>query len=191
MAVKFKEDSLRDLALTKRGITPPEDWTNPANVRTAKKAAIGQDCSNAIFAGVTVGDKHYTLSDRDQQNINFLVAQAAQGAAVSYHADGELCRQYTPEEFIPIGIAAATHVTYHTTLVNHYNRWLEELDDIDAITAVEYHPELQGGDLPPELRANFAAIMGFELPDDVSTTDTPAPSKKNKKTVTEEPNESD
>jgi hypothetical protein len=160
MATKFRQDSIRDITLRKRGIAPPEDWTNPGQVRAAKKAVVGQDCTAAILAGITVGESRYSLSDRDQQNIIALLTMAQQGASVNYHADGELCRTYSPEEFGAVGLAAMAHVTYHTTLVNHYNRYIDELNDIEELTAVEYRPELQGSDLTPELQANFAAILG-------------------------------
>jgi hypothetical protein len=161
MAIKHRPDSLRNIALAKRGIDPPDDWTDLSQVRAAKKAEIGQACSAAIFAGVTVGGKNYSLADRDQQNINFLFTQALQDTAVSYHADGELCRTYPPDEFALIGAAAASHVTFHTTLINHYNRWLDGMDDIDAIAAVTYSPERNGADLPQELFENFAHVISM------------------------------
>ena len=37
MSVQHKEDSIRNLRLVRLGITPPEDWTDVAQVRATKK----------------------------------------------------------------------------------------------------------------------------------------------------------
>lgn len=41
MSVQHKEDSIRNLRLVRLGITPPEDWTDVAQVRATKKRKWG------------------------------------------------------------------------------------------------------------------------------------------------------
>lgn len=59
MSVQHKEDSIRNLRLVRLGIKPPDDWTDIAQVREAKKEEIGLACSAAIYAGIDVGGKHF------------------------------------------------------------------------------------------------------------------------------------
>ena len=50
MSIQHREDSIRDMKLERLGVTPPQDWNDVEQVRTAKKAEIGLACSAAIYA---------------------------------------------------------------------------------------------------------------------------------------------
>lgn len=154
MSVKHKEDSIRNLRLVRLGIKPPDDWTDIAQVREAKKEEIGLACSAAIYAGIDVGGKHFSLTEHDQTEIMAQYTFVKEGAeAVPYHADGELCRMFTAEEFTAISEAATAHIFYHRTYCNHVNAWIARtgLDDLEAIT--------YGAELPADLAASMAAII--------------------------------
>ena len=60
MSIQHREDSIRDMKLERLGVTPPQDWNDVEQVRTAKKAEIGLACSAAIYAGIDVGGAHYS-----------------------------------------------------------------------------------------------------------------------------------
>ena len=49
MSIQHREDSIRDMKLERLGVTPPQDWNDVEQVRTAKKAEIGLACSAAIY----------------------------------------------------------------------------------------------------------------------------------------------
>ena len=70
-----------------------------------------------------------------------------------YHADGELCRMYTAEEFTALAQAATAHVFYHRTYCNHLNAWIKRAG-LDEIPAIVY-----GADLPADLAASMAALI--------------------------------
>lgn len=72
---------------------------------------------------------------------------------VPYHADGELCRMYTAEEFTALTQAATAHVFYHRTYCNHLNAWIKRAG-LDEIPAIVY-----GADLPADLAASMAALI--------------------------------
>ena len=137
--VAISEEHYRKLADRQAallGVTPPQDWNDVEQVRTAKKAEIGLACSAAIYAGIDVGDAHYSLTEHDQTELMAQFQTVKEGAEeVPYHADGELCRMYTAEEFTALTQAATAHVFYHRTYCNHMNAWIKRagLDEIPAI----------------------------------------------------------
>lgn len=154
MSVQHREDSIRNLRLVRLGVTPPEDWNDVEQVRAAKKEEIGLACSAAIYAGIDVNGSHYSLTEHDQTEILTQYTYVKEGAAaVPYHADGELCRMFTAEEFGVIAQAATNHVFYHRTYCNHVNAWIKRatLDELDAIT--------YGADLPADLAASMAEVI--------------------------------
>lgn len=154
MSVKHREDSIRSIRLMSKGVTPPADWGDVEQVRAAKKAEIGADCTAAIYAGVEVNGKRYSLTEHDQTEIMGQLSSVKEGAGeVPYHADGELCRMYSAEEFIALAKAATEHVLYHRTYCNHMNAWIKRayLQEIDSI----YY----GADLPEDLVNSMTALI--------------------------------
>ena len=143
-----------DMKLERLGVTPPQDWNDVEQVRTAKKAEIGLACSAAIYAGIDVGGAHYSLTEHDQTELMAQFQTVKEGAEeVPYHADGELCRMYTAEEFTALTQAATAHVFYPRTYCNHLNAWITRAG-IDEIPAIVY-----GVDLPADLAASMAALI--------------------------------
>lgn len=154
MSIQHREDSIRDMKLERLGVTPPQDWNDVEQVRTAKKAEIGLACSAAIYAGIDVGGAHYSLTEHDQTELMAQFQTVKEGTAeVPYHADGELCRMYTAEEFTALTQAATAHVFYHRTYCNHLNAWIKRAG-LDEIPAIVY-----GADLPADLAASMAALI--------------------------------
>jgi hypothetical protein len=146
MAIRHKEDSLS--AMRQGRPTALE----------AKLAELGAACEAAIFAGVDVetaaGSEHFSLTLNDQTNLGNLALQAQAGAAVLYHADGELCRTFAPDEILAVVAASTRHKTYHTTLCNHLNVWARRTEDEAELAAITYESPL-----PPDLAANMAALF--------------------------------
>lgn len=154
MSVQHKEDSIRNLRLVRLGITPPEDWTDVAQVRATKKEEMGLACSAAIYAGIDVAGKHYSLTEHDQTEILTQYTLVKEGAeAVPYHADGELCRMFTAEEFTAISEAAMDHIFYHRTYCNHVNAWIARAG-LDELEEISY-----GAELPADLAESMAAMI--------------------------------
>ena len=150
----IRTDSVRDLALAGNGITPPRDWADVAQVRSAKLQEVGAACSAAIYAGIDVGEAHYSLTEHDQTEIMAQYATVKEGAAaVPYHADGELCRMYPAEEFAALAQAATAHVFYHRTYCNHLNAWIKRAD-LEELAGVAY-----GAALPEDLAAHMAGVL--------------------------------
>ena len=154
MALNYRKDSLREIRLKQKGITPPKDWNNVEQVRAVVKQQIGAACSAAIYAGVDVGGAHYSLTEHDQTELLAQAQAVKDGAqAVPYHADGELCRMYPAAEFSALAQAATAHVFYHRTYCNHVNAWIARAG-LDELAAIEY-----GAELPADLAASMAQII--------------------------------
>jgi len=154
MSVIHKETSIRDGRLIKKGITPPADWSDINEVRAVIKQEAGFDCSAAIYAGVDVGGKRYSLTEHDQTEIMAQLQTVKEGAAfVPYHADGELCRMYSAAEFSEVAKAATAFIFYHRTYCNHLNAWIKRAT-LKQLDGIKY-----GAELPSDLAESMAAII--------------------------------
>lgn len=155
MGVKrIRTDSVRGLRLKSMGITPPKDWSDVEQVREAVRQEIGAACSAAIYAGVDLNGRHYSLTEHDQTEIMAQYATVKEGAsAVPYHADGELCRMYPAEEFAALAQVATAHVFYHRTYCNHLNAWIKRAD-LEELAGIAY-----GVALPEDLAAHMAGVL--------------------------------
>lgn len=151
---RIRADSVRELRMKSIGITPPRDWSDVEQVREAVRQEIGVSCSAAIYAGIALNDRHYSLTEHDQTEIMAQYTAIKEGAAaVPYHADGELCRMYPAEEFTALAQTAIAHVFYHRTYCNHMNAWIKRAD-LEELTGITY-----GAELPEDLTRSMAAII--------------------------------
>lgn len=150
----IRTDSVRELSMKETGVTPPRDWGDVEQVREAKRQEIGAACSAAIYAGVEVDGRRYSLTEHDQTEIAAQYATVREGAAaVPYHADGELYRMYPAEEFAALARAATAHIFYHRTYCNHVNAWIRRAG-LEELAGIVY-----GAALPEDLAAGMAEII--------------------------------
>lgn len=112
--------------------------------KTIKIKFLKETCHSLIEAGVDVGEDHYSLTSEDQINLSKLTTQAAlmPNAPIFYHADGKLCRQYTPEEMLMIATIGVGWVTYHTTYFNFAKAYIETLQEFQDVVAFKYGDHL-------------------------------------------------
>ena len=108
------------------------------DIISQKKTELSTECEKAIVAGVDVGDAHYSLTIEDQANILALTPLAQAGNSVFYHQDGEMCREYSSDEFNEIVNVVTAHKTLQTTYCNLLMRQVEEMSDVEEVKAVEY-----------------------------------------------------
>ena len=57
---------------------------------------------------------------------------------IPYHADGEICKFYSPDDINNIIEAATQYKIYHTTYYNALKNYVNSLDDINTIQQIEY-----------------------------------------------------
>jgi len=149
--------------------TPPVDPNEAVTidyVKTSKIAEMNHLCNKVIESGVDVllSDGkvyHFSLTTQDQLNLITLQSMIAAGeTSIPYHADGELCRYYSIEDIKKVMDTATAYTTFHVTYFNSLKVFINALDDIAAVAAVQY-----GMDIPIEyqsdiLQALYAAMGG-------------------------------
>ncbi len=116
-------------------------------VRTAKLAQLSKACNTIIVGGVDLeldqGEVHFNLSTEDQANIaNLFRVVELGGTEFPYQADGGVCRIYSAREIAQIYIAAQSLITTQTTYHNALKAYVQGLDSIEEIAAVQYGQEL-------------------------------------------------
>ena len=105
---------------------------------TQKKKELSVACEKSIISGVDVGDAHYSLTIEDQANILALTPLAQAGNSVFYHQDGEMCREYSSDEFLAVVNAATVFKTLQTTYCNLLMRQIEAMTDAEEVRSVKY-----------------------------------------------------
>jgi hypothetical protein len=135
---------------------PDTDDKHTATAKDVKIAFLSSTCKSLIERGIDINDEHYSLSYADQINLSKLATQAAMmpSLPIFYHADGKLCRQYTPEEILNISQIAVAWVTYHTTYNNFAKAYIKSLCDFTTIRNFKY-----GDRLSEELQKQLDEIL--------------------------------
>lgn len=112
-------------------------------IMTAKLSEISKVCNAVIVAGIDIafGDEnvHFNLSIEDQSNINnlFRVVELG-GTEFPYQSDGGVCRVYSASEIVQIYVAAQTLITSQTTYHNELKQYVQTLDNVEDISAIQY-----------------------------------------------------
>lgn len=129
------------------------DARHVEEAKTHKIEFLSETCRRLIEEGIQVGDDHYSLSYTDQMNLSKLATQAimSPSSPLFYHADGKLCRQYTPEEILTISQLGVAWVTYHTTYNNFAKAYIKEQTEFDDIRYFKYGEQLHDPDLESQM----------------------------------------
>lgn len=98
---------------------------------------------STIINGVEFNGKHYRLNTTDQINISALNMMAQMGNKVPYHADGEVCRIFEPEEMIELAKASTSWIVYHTTYFNLLKHQILDYTTIEEVESVYYGTPLK------------------------------------------------
>lgn len=136
------------------------EQTTVEYVREKKVAEMSNTCNAVITAGfdATLSDGqtyHFSLTTQDQLNLITLSTLVASGETqIPYHADGELCRFYSAEDITTIITTATSFKTYHISYFNALKAYVESMEDISTISAVEY-----GVDIPEEYRSDVLKVL--------------------------------
>lgn len=129
-------------------------------VKTKKIKELSYACNQTIENGIEVQMldgkiHHFSLTTQDQLNLISLQAMMEQGMEqIPYHADGELCKFYTPVEIQMIIAEATRFKTYHTTYYNALKNYVNSLDDPYVITDIQY-----GVELPEEYQSDVLKTL--------------------------------
>lgn len=138
--------------------TNPVDEITLEYVRASKINQMSTACRTIIENGFDLelrGEtRHFSLDTQDQLNLISLSAMAQTQQLIPYHADGEACVFYTNEEINEIVETATAFKIYHTTYYNALKGYINVLDTIEAIAAIEY-----GTPIPEEYKSDVLRAL--------------------------------
>lgn len=117
---------------------PPVESVSLEQAIKDKTDEINIICENVITKGVDYNGNHYSLTAYDQTNIMALSELAKSGKDVPYHADGQICRFYTPAEMLGLFAEVFGYITYNTTYTNLLKHQIAEMTVIADVQAVIY-----------------------------------------------------
>ena len=115
-------------------------------MKNLKIQQLSNNCRNIIENGFDLELRneihHFSLDTQDQLNLISLHAMAQTQSLIPYHADGEACIFYTSEEINEIVETATAFKIYHTTYYNALKGYVNALETIEEIAAIEYGIEI-------------------------------------------------
>lgn len=124
-------------------------------VRSVKIKEMSLACNSAIAEGFDYGDRHYSLTLQDQQNLNAAQIAILTGETeIAYHADGEEYEMIPAEEMLNIITAANRHKLRHLTYFNCLKKWLNNLVQVKKIQSIEY-----GTEIPKKYQTNLYSMV--------------------------------
>ena len=116
---------------------------------------IDGKCSAAIYSGVTVADKHYSLSLVTQQNLKTAQDKVTAGAtSVIFAADGEEPAVHTAEQITAISNAAYEWGVVNTSYYAKLQKWIARETETAVLNAIDY-----GSMLPNDLMSELATLL--------------------------------
>lgn len=115
-------------------------------IRSSKINETSYQCNKIIENGFDLelrgATHHFSLTTQDQLNLMSLGTMAQTSNEIPYHADGEEVIFYTSEEINQIITAANAFKTYQTTYYNSLKAYINSLETIEEISAIEYGIEI-------------------------------------------------
>lgn len=130
-------------------------------LETMKEIKIDQmskTCRQTIEAGFDLElrgkTQHFSLTTQDQLNLMNLNIMIQTETLIPYHADGEEVTFYTVEEIQQIISAANTFKNYQLAYNNALKAYINDLDTIEAIAAIEY-----GTPIPDEYKSDVLMVL--------------------------------
>ena len=146
-----------DIELPQVEILPEPDITVEF-IRESKLKEMSTTCRHIIEAGFDLElrgeNHHFSLDTQDQLNLMSLSAMAQTQSLIPYHADGEACTFYTNEEINEIVESATAFKIYHTTYYNALKIYINALETIEDIAAIEY-----GTPIPEEYKSDVLKAL--------------------------------
>lgn len=135
-------------------ISTPSEPEKPAEptleeIKNTKIEEISKACNFNIVHGAYMevdGEMQlFSYKPEDQSNlISALQLSIATQMSMPYHADGENCRLFTPEEITTLYVNEMTNLTHHQTYTNQMKMYINSLENKEDIESIFYGVELTG-----------------------------------------------
>lgn len=124
-------------------------------LKAQKVKEMSYICNQTIVNGfdITLSDgevHHFSLTVQDQLNLITLSAMISAGEqTIPYHADGELCRNFSALDMENVIRAATELKTFHTTYYNSLKAYIESVQYREELSCIAY-----GVDIPVEYQSD-------------------------------------
>lgn len=135
---QLMRDSINNI---QQDISDDDDLLSQAKQRKINEISLTSQ--SMIINGVEFNGKRYRLNTTDQINMSALSAMAQMGNKVPYHADGEICRVFEPEEMVQLAQTATNWIVYHTTYFNLLKHQILEYNNLEDVEKVYYGIKLK------------------------------------------------
>ena len=135
---QLMRDSINNI---QQDISDDDDLLSQAKQRKINEVSLTSQ--SMIINGVEFNGKRYRLNTTDQINMSALSSMAQMGNKVPYHADGEICRIFEPEEMVQLAQTATSWIVYHTTYFNLLKHQILEYDNLEDVEKVYYGIKLK------------------------------------------------
>lgn len=155
---QLMRDSINNI---QQDISDDDDLLSQAKQRKINEISLTSQ--SMIINGVEFNGKRYRLNTTDQINMSALSAMAQMGNKVPYHADGEICRIFEPEEMVQLAQTATSWIVYHTTYFNLLKHQILEYDNLEDVEKVYYGTKLKD---------EYQQIINTIISNGSTTTDT-------------------
>ena len=155
---QLMRDSINNI---QQDISNDDDLLSQAKQRKINEISLTSQ--SMIINGVEFNGKRYRLNTTDQINMSALSAMAQMGNKVPYHADGEICRVFEPEEMVQLAKTATNWIVYHTTYFNLLKHQILEYDNLEDVEKVYYGTKLKD---------EYQQIINTIISNGSTTTDT-------------------
>ena len=155
---QLMRDSINNI---QQDISDDDDLLSQAKQRKINEVSLTSQ--SMIINGVEFNGKRYRLNTTDQINMSALSAMAQMGNKVPYHADGEICRVFEPEEMVQLAQTATNWIVYHTTYFNLLKHQILEYDNLEDVEKVYYGTKLKD---------EYQQIINTIISNGSTTTDT-------------------
>ena len=126
-----------------------------AELKAAKIDDMNATCHQTIVDGfdAQLSDGslyHFSLEIEDQLMIQALMLKVKSGQTelLPYHADGQTCKYFAPEDIITIYTKMEQIITYNTTYFNSLRDYINAINNIVALDRIAY-----GVDIPVEYQS--------------------------------------
>ena len=109
---------------------------------------MSEACASAIESGFSIQLSdghmhHFSLTIVDQVMIMALAQKAKAGQTVlPWHADGESCEFFSPEDILAVNTEMENLITYHETYFNSLKQYMLSMNVIEQLNAVTYGQEI-------------------------------------------------
>lgn len=127
-------------------------------MRDTKINQMSKVCRTTIESGFDLDLRgethHFSLTTQDQLNLMNLSTMAQTQDLIPYHADGEETLFYSAEEIKEIIAAANQFKIYQTTYYNALKTYINALETIEEISAIEY-----GITIPEEYKSDVLRML--------------------------------